>query len=369
MKKVITLTAVMFILLSALALQNVFANPEGMVVAYVNVPAGWNEPCIWAWDDAGNGAFAAWPGGETEADPANPGWHYVYLPNWAVNVIVNANDGTVQTDALKAAGGNFWVTVSSPEQAEISFNALTSGAAPAYVERITVYAKVPANWQTPNLWAWSHPDGTNAFAAWPGGEMRGTSGEWYNVRAPSWINSVIINGNSGAVQTGDLSQLEMGKDIWVVVRDDLSAQVYYENPDLIVPNITVRARVPADWSDPCLWAWLHPEGTNAFLSWPGEPFARNGDWYEISLPGWVNSLIVNANGGSVQTGDIKELDAGRDLWIIVTDADNYSYSYTSVDAAVLPPAPARNPLIWILCIAGVAVVAVLVIIVIRKKKK
>lgn len=36
---------------------------------YVQVPADWESPCVWAWDSDGNNAFEAWPGEEMEADP------------------------------------------------------------------------------------------------------------------------------------------------------------------------------------------------------------------------------------------------------------------------------------------------------------
>ena len=71
-------------------------------------------------------------------------------------------------------------------------------------------------------------DGTNAYAAWPGEAMAEENG-WYAVQAPGWINSVIINGNAGSVQTADLS-VESGVDVWVVVTDAENASVTYEAP-------------------------------------------------------------------------------------------------------------------------------------------
>lgn len=328
MKKLIALTAALLVFLSAIIVvpQTAYATQTGMVVVYLNVPGEWENPCLWAWDDAGNSAFSAWPGGEAESDPDNPEWYYCYLPNWSTNVIVNANDGTVQTDALLIEGKDVWITVDSPDEVAVSFDKETTGEAPEYVEKISLYAQVPADWNAPCLWAWLDPEGTGVFSAWPGGEMK-ESGDWYNIKVPSWINSIIINANDGTVQTGDYKDLEIGKDIWVVVADDKTAEIYYENPELMVPNITVYAQIPADWENPSLWAWSHPDGTNAFASWPGEAFTQNGDWYEITLPGWVNALIVNANGGSVQTGDMHDLEVGRDVWVVVTDAETYTYNH------------------------------------------
>jgi len=392
MKRVLTLILAVTVLLSVavIGVPSASAVPDGMIIVYIHVPDEWENPHLWAWDDAGNNVFSTWPGGEADADPNNAGWYYHYLPNWANNIIINANDGTIQTDVLQTEGQNVWVTIESPEEVEISFDQLTVGEAPEYVERITVYARVPADWESPSLWAWLDPDGTNVFDTWPGGEMRGSNeeGEWYRFRIPSWANSIIINANAGTVQTDDLTEFGQGRDIWVVVAADLTAEITYENPDHIVPNITVRTQVPADWENPHLWAWSHPDGTNAFSSWPGEPLVRVGDWYEIEVPGWVNSFIVNANGGTIQTGDMSEVEIGRDIWIVVTDAETYEYAYTEIASTVVnepveesAEEPAEAPLeieeaedevsslLWIILLAiGVAVIVVIVVVVAKKRK-
>ncbi len=336
-----TLAAVLLPVSAAEATET--AAADDMVVAYVSVPDDWENPCIWAWNDDGTNAFDAWPGGELEADAANEGWYYIYLPAFANNVIINANDGTVQTGGeLKSAGGSFWVTVTSPEEATITDEKLTTGEAPAYVEKIAIHARVPQAWEQVNLWAWLAPDGTNAFTAWPGEGMKAGDGGWFTANAPAWINSVIINGGAEGIQTADLT-IEP-QEVWVVVNDDLTAEVAYENPDLSGEMITVRAKVPADWSEPHLWAWLDPDGTNAFSAWPGEPFVQDGDWYTIQVPGWINSIIVNANDGSVQTGDSKDLETGKDIWIVVTDAENYLVDYQEIEeaAVTLAEEPAQD---------------------------
>ncbi|MDR0999379.1 MAG: starch-binding protein [Clostridiales bacterium] len=373
----------------------VFAAPEDeLAVAYVSVPADWETPCVWAWDDAGKGAFDAWPGGELEKDPANVGWYYIYLPVWASNIIVNANDGEVQTSGeIKSPGGDFWITVKSPEEVEITADKQTMGDAPAYVEKIAIHARVPQAWEKVNLWARLAPDGMNAFDAWPGEAMKATDGGWFTAKAPAWINSIIVNGGAESIQTADLT-IEP-KEVWVVVNDDLTAEVSYSNPDLNVAGITVRAKVPNDWADPCLWAWLDPDGTNAFAAWPGEPFVKDGDWYTLQAPGWINSIIVNANDGAVQTVDSKGLEVGKDLWIVVTDAENYVVDYKEIDASAVasvpvstetpkqeePMADAPSPtvdttvsgvssVVWVIVgIAAAVVGAAVAVVVVRKSKK
>ena len=353
MKKILSLITAVLVLFSAIAMPQLSVKaepPAGMNLLYVSVPDDWVEPQIWAWDDAGNGAFESWPGGETEEVPGNPGWYFAYLPNWAVNIIVNANGGTVQTDVLVAEGNIFWITVNSPDEVSITYDSLTTGDHPEYVEKIRISARVPASWENPCVWAWLDPEGTGAFSSWPGGVMKATD-DWYTLRIPSFINSIIINANDGTVQTSDYKGLEQGKDLWVLVADNGSAEIFYENPDLMVPNITVRTQVPEGWDEPHLWAWLDPEGTNVFSSWPGEAFTQVGDWYEISIPGWANSFIVNANSGTVQTVDIKDVEAGRDIWIAVYSGTNFELAYeeieyvreeTSAPEEAPAPAPAAN---------------------------
>ena len=44
------------------------------------------------------------------------------------------------------------------------------------------------------------------------------------------------------------------------------------------------------------------------------------------IPGWVNSIIVNGNEGSVQTTDIS-IDPGKDLWVVVNGPEDFNVSY------------------------------------------
>ena len=210
------------------------------------------------------------------------------------------------------------------QTAAVSYEAQLRGEIPAYVEKFVVHAYVPLSWKTVNLWAWSAPDGTNAFESWPGKAMAEGDNGWFTCKAPTWINSVIINGNEGTVQTEDISV--EGKELWLTVYEDLTYDLSYEDPDKAVDDITVHAQVPEDWAEPSCWAWSAPDGTNAFSAWPGEALTKDGDWYTIQVPGWVNSIIINASEGTVQTTDLS-VDTGKDVWIVVTDAENAEVFY------------------------------------------
>lgn len=304
-------------------------DTEARNALYVQVPEDWTDPCVWAWDNDGNNAFAAWPGEEMEADKENAGWYYIWLPEWANHVIINANEGGVQTDEQILDTNAAWITVTAADAVEISYEKQTTGEAPAYVEKFAVHAKVEDSWDTPCLWAWSAPDGTNAFAAWPGEEMKAGEDGWYTIKVPVWVNSLIVNANEGTVQTEDISVDPA--ELWITVAADGTYDFSYKNPDQAeIPNVKIHVAVPADWNAPCLWAWSAPDGTNAFAAWPGETLeeGENG-WLVKEIPGWVNSVIVNGNEGSVQTTDIS-VETGKDIWLVVKGPEDYTVSYEEI---------------------------------------
>ena len=390
MKKAIAILVSVLLMMSVLSLTAFAAEDDEMVPVVVQVPKGWDAPHVWAWADDGTNAFAAWPGEEME--PLAEGWYYIYVPGFVQNVIVDANQGTdaaVQTDGIVVeAGKEVWITVAEDATASVSYEAQLRGEIPAYVEKFVVHAYVPLSWKTVNLWAWSAPDGTNAFEAWPGAEMTEGEDGWFTGKVPVWVNSLIVNGNEGSVQTEDIS-IE-AKELWITVYEDLTYELSYEDPNKAVDNITVHAQVPADWEAPCCWAWSAPDGTNAFSSWPGEALTLDGDWYTIQVPGWINSVIINGNEGTVQTTDLS-VETGKDVWIVVTDPENAAVSYeapaaeaASVEttpetteaptaATEVPAAPEAAGSHTGLIVGIVAAVAVLgggaAIILARKKKK
>ena len=389
MKKVIAILVSVLLMMSVLSVTAFAAEGDEMVPVVVKVPEGWDAPNLWAWADDGTNAFAAWPGEEMEALAV--GWYYTYVPGYVQNVIVNANQGTdaaVQTDGIVVeAGREVWIAVSQDTTVSVSYEAQMRGEIPAYVEKFVVHAYVPLSWKTVNLWAWSAPDGTNAFEAWPGAEMTEGEDGWCTGKVPVWVNSLIVNGNEGSVQTEDIS-IE-AKELWITVYEDLTYELSYEDPNKAVDNITVHAQIPADWEAPCCWAWSAPDGTNAFTSWPGEALTLDGDWYTIQVPGWINSVIINGNEGTVQTTDLS-VEAGKDIWIVVTDAENAAVSYeepaaeaapvetaaetTEAPAAATEPAPAAegngsNTGVIIGVVAAVVVLGGAAVVLARKKKK
>ena len=358
------------------------APAEDMTIIYTQVPQDWKEPCIWAWDEDGNNAFEAWPGETMKADSSNEGWYYAWVPSWANHVIINGNEGNIQTEEQILEGKNAWITVASEKEVAISYEQQTTGEIPEYVETFTVHAKVADSWKEPNLWAWSAPDGTNVYDAWPGEPMTEGEDGWYDMEVPTWVNSLIVNANNGEVQTEDLSV--DAAEIWITVEENGSFDFTYDNPEQKeIGTIKVRVMAPTDWKEPNLWAWSAPDGTNVFSTWPGEPLEedKNG-WLKKEIPGWVNSLIVNGNDGSVQTSDIS-IETGKDVWLVVKGPEEAEVYYeepqveqqkaeTKVENKKNDETTEKKndmTIVWI--IVAVAAVAVVVtgIVIVKKKKE
>ena len=120
---------------------------------------------------------------------------------------------------------------------------------PAFAaENFTVHAKTPSDWAEPGLWAWSAPDGTNVFDAWPGEKLTKDEANegWYYYDIPDWVNSIIINeGVDKGDQTADVSV--EAKELWITVADDFTATVAYEAPEgFVSAEAAVTDAVPAD---------------------------------------------------------------------------------------------------------------------------
>ena len=341
-----------------------------MVPVLAQVPAGWENPCCWAWADDGTNAFAAWPGGAMEP-LGESGWYYIYVPAFVQNVIISANEAAVQTAGdVVEAGREVWIAVADDLATTVSYEAQADVVIPEYVETYTVHAYVPLEWESVSVLA------GESEKAMTGGEEG-----WFTADVPVTAVSLVFSGNGGAAETEAVSVEP--KEVWVTVYNDLTTEVVYEDPEAPdAPPITVYAQVPADWAGPCCWAWSAPDGTNAFSAWPGEAMTEGEDgWYSIEVPGWVNSIIINANEGGVQTTDLS-VETGKDVWISVADAENAAVAYEQPSGETEPeatpaeseePAPVEdegggNTVLWIV-IAVVVIAAIAAAVVVSKKKK
>ena len=113
--------------------------------------------------------------------------------------------------------------------------------------------------------------------------------------------------------------------------------------------------------------------------------AESDGWYALEAPGWINSVIINANEGSVQTTDL-EVEAGKDVWVVVNGPEDAAVSYEEPSCEAEEPeatpeatpapteAPAEtegggNTTVWIIVAVAVVAVVIIAVVVSKKKKK
>lgn len=140
MKKILAMLLCIF-LLAGLS-TGVLADEAEMVPVLAQVPSDWEGVCCWAWADDGTNAFSAWPGGAMEP-LGESGWLYIYVPSFVQNVILNANEATVQTAGdVVEAGKAVWISVTDDLTTTVSYDAQVDVEIPAYVETYTVHAYI-----------------------------------------------------------------------------------------------------------------------------------------------------------------------------------------------------------------------------------
>ncbi len=170
------------------------------------------------------------------------------------------------------------------------------------VETVTVHAQVPASWTSVALYSWI--DDNNNNGAWPGVEMT-LEGDWYTAEMPNNTPNVIINNNVAvdAIQTADIA-VEAGKDLWIVVNEDNSYNLYYS-----------EAEVPQE-PDPALVALLTGKHHVTYTMISSDPLSiveflpdeggatgtlhitvMNGQETDISYTYSVSGTNVNVNYG------------------------------------------------------------------------
>lgn len=96
---------------------------------HASVPSQWASPAIWAWSEEAD-AFDAWPGEPLSLDAE--GWYVAEVPEWVGYLIVNGNDGSVQTADIPISSKDLWIIVDSDLTYELHYQEVElpdSGAA------------------------------------------------------------------------------------------------------------------------------------------------------------------------------------------------------------------------------------------------
>lgn len=204
------------------------------IYIFALVPIDWDVAGVWAWTHpSGTNAIpgSEWPG--TKMILQSDGWFILEVPAVANRVIINnfKTEGQEQTIDIDLLEGNNYVVVG--ELVDDKYNAETYNEKPIIIEEgITFYVTVPENWDAPNAWAWSHPDGTNLYPSWPGEKLtyNANEGVWVLV-VPTWVNRVIINNevDGNVVQTVDIAFPEGGEEYELKITEaDLDGKYGFE---------------------------------------------------------------------------------------------------------------------------------------------
>ena len=185
-----------------------------LTAVYAQVPAEWEEDVnIYYWGDAiEDGYGVGWPGVPmTLVNAEEHIWGYK-VPAGTDHVIFNWNGvQTVDLDFipaknlyilqpgdgnLTAENADYVPTANDPELGQPEYNV---------IERLTIYAQVPAEWEVPSIHYWGTATGDTS---WPGAAMTEVDAEEhvYSYNVPADIGGFCLTNGAadGTIQTVDL---------------------------------------------------------------------------------------------------------------------------------------------------------------------
>lgn len=350
------------------------------------VPADWDAPNCYYWvDGVGN---PNWPGDPMEVTAE--GWVY-NIPADCDRVIINNGSGSPQTVDITITPGVDVVVTVGEAGADGKFSATTDGATPpaqtpdapsAGIDLSGLNSLSLVGGGIPGLAEWNPGDPagemtkvsngvyTKVIAVTAGASMEikaAGNGEWndaYNF-GPAENGTAIVVGTKMEMVNGGGAQnfaLTAEKDCNLKFTVDLTGDVptllveeTTEEADTLPENpgtsttpdsgetITVYAKVPDTWTDVRVWAWDDNQNNASSEGWPGNIYMTLGDngWYSVELPLGFNNILINANGGGSQTGDLA-IEAGKDVWVdALTDYTNAVVYYEEVE--IKEPVPTDPP--------------------------
>lgn len=392
MKRILAMLCVIACLF-ALAVPAMAANEY---VIHVDVPDEWATAYVWAWDANQKNAFDSWPG--QQLTKGADGYYTGNVPSGYTNLVIAEKDGGAQTiDITNVEPKELWIVLGNkngegkheysigyskdsiaPPASDNGGNNNNNGGTvsnPVDLAGLSSLALVGGGIPGLKDWTPGDPAGnmtkvsngvyTKVIAVTAGASMEikaAGNGEWndaYNF-GPAVNGTAIVLGTKMEMVNGAGAQnfaLTASKDCnlkftvdltgatptLLVEETDEEASTTPSTPGTDVPSgetYTVYAQVPADWNTPCVWCW---DGNSSNPSnqgdWPGTFFMTKGadGWYSVEIPVGYNNVLINANGGAVQTPDITGLESGKDVWInALTDVTNPVVAYEVITDITLP---------------------------------
>lgn len=363
------------------------AMAAGTVTVHAYVLGDWNSPNCYTWLSSSNNPN--WPGDAMTSE--GDGWWSFDIPANQDRVIINNGSGSPQTvDIAIEPGKEVWIKVLTNTNAEgkheyeIGYSkdsiappaAVPSTPAPSTgVDLSGLNSLALVGGGIPGLPEWAPGEAacnmtkvsngvyTKVISVTAGAAMEikaAGNGSWndaYNF-GPAENGTAIVLGTKMEMVNGGGAQnfaLTIDKDCNLKFTVDLTGDVPTmlveetdEEPTDTPPTqggevtgetYTVYAKIPADWKTPAIWCWNDSDQNPSNIgTWPGTYYMTKGEngWWTFEVPVGYNNVLVNANGGGVQTADVKGL-SGADVWInAYTDPQNPVFAYEEITDIVEP---------------------------------
>ncbi|MBQ7415812.1 MAG: starch-binding protein [Oscillospiraceae bacterium] len=379
------------------------AMAAGTITVSVKAPAEWTEVFLYVWDN-NDSAYEGWPG--KAMTKGADGWWTIQIPAGYTNVIANNGNEKPQTVDLKMEGNtDAWITVTTDTGDGKHFNgdvAKDANGTPsdipstpanpgAGVDLSGLNSLALVGSGIPGVGEWNPGDAAGDMVKEANGVYTkilavtgGTTMKFKIAGNDEWNDAYNFGGMEDGVNVVlgtkiDLNNGGGSKDITLTAADhgylkftvDLTGDVPTllvektdEEPpvsDPITPpaeegeTYTVYAQVPDDWKAPTIWCWNDSASNPPSQGdWPGSYVMTKGadGWYSVEIPVGYNNLLINANGGSVQTPDITGC-GGKDVWInAYTNAGQPTFSHEKITeiekpAETEPPVgPTKPPAVY-----------------------
>lgn len=346
-------------------------------VIHVDVPDEWATAYVWAWDANQKNAFDAWPG--LQLTKGADGYYTGNVPSGYTNLVIAEKDGGAQTiDINNVEPKELWIVLGNKNgegKHEYSIGYSKDSVAPpasnpggnggdsgnvggAAIDVSALNSMALVGTGIPGVGEWNPGDAAGdmtkvsdgvyskviavtagtamqfkmaANDTWDGGANLGAAEEGVVVTLGQKIDLI----NDGGSKDLSLSATKDCNLKFTVTIADGAASLLVEETDEEPttnpggsstvtpggPTVTVYAKVPADWSDVRVWAWNDSQ-QNASPTWPGDLIMTKGDdgWYSVEVPQGYPNLLINANGGTVQTEDVAGALSDKPIYLdCVTD--------------------------------------------------
>ena len=359
------------------------AMAAGTVTVHAYVPSDWTNVGAYTWEPEDLGS---WPG--SKMTKAADGWYEITMPGTHTTLIINSDNGQT-VDLNIEAGKDIWVVVGTPggdgKYSGAVHTSKPSDLTVAPAPSVQVGSLGIVGEGIPGLQNWIVEDTagdmtkvsdgvySKVIAMTAGSTMKfkfAANHTWdYNfggaeadmtVATGSAFNMVVGGQDMyyTAANDGNVKftvTLADGGATLLVEKTDEEASVTPppSDPGTSEPTgetYTVYAKIPADWKSPGVWCWNDSDQNPADLgAWPGTYYMTQVEdgWWSIEIPVAYKNILINANGGSNQTADIKGL-SGNDVWVdALTDPSAPTTHNEKVEIAepqpTEPSAPATHP--------------------------